>query len=227
MKGLSYILTSTLIILCCVVLSLAQEKILSNKWQDLKLNASTPEDCIRLFGAPTKDKDKTTLEDLRAEIWLSGKQKQKIFRILTFKDLKSYEQVKLAFLDNKLIVIILDVPNAEIESNWLDPDDLESLFSINFKPWYRKIGRKLPLASEFKANSPTELKKEEYNYRYDMIAVTTDSFIVAEVDNNKYIDGGLFDRNKDTKQKRQEINAAGKYPGYVRSIQIIGRSLAL
>lgn len=225
MKRFSQIFASIVIILFFNVALFAQsDKPRPDGWRGLVLDDSGPDDAIRLFGTPVKDKDKTALSMQRPLSWLSDKYKQKVFRTLTYKKLYGYKQVQLSFLDNKLVLISMEAPNAELEENWIDPDDLESLFAINFKPHRRKHGSKLPSPSEFQANAPVELKKEEYDYWYDMIAVSENSFIVAITDNYKYI-SGIFD-SPDVK-KRKEINARGKrYPGYVSQIEIISRRLA-
>jgi hypothetical protein len=225
MKRVSQLFASMLIVLFFTVsLSAQSDKPRPDGWRGLALDISNPDDAIRLFGIPVKDKDKIALNMQRPLSWLSDKYRQKIFKTLTYKKLYGYKQVQLSFLGNKLVLISLEAPNAELEENWIDPDDLESLFAVNFRPHHRKYRSKLPPPSEFQANAPTELKKEEYDYWYDMIAVTDRSFIVAIADNYKYI-SGLFD-SPDVK-KRKEINARGKrYPGYVSHIEIISRSLA-
>jgi hypothetical protein len=196
----------------------------SDGWRGLVLDVSSPGDAIRLFGTPAKDKDKTELDMQRTLSWLSDKHKQKVFRTLTYKKLHGYKQAQFSFLDDKLVLITLEAPNAELEENWIDPDDLETLFATTFKPHHRKYKSKLPPPSEFQGSAPAELKKEEYDYWYDMIAVTEKSFIVAIADNYKYI-SGLFE-SRDAK-KRKEINARGeRYPGYVSNIEIISRTLA-
>ena len=194
-------------------------------WEGVVLNVSSPDDAIHLFGAPAKDKDKTAIELPRPLSWLSEKYKEKVFRTLTYKKLHDYKQVQLSFLDAKLVSIILEAPNAELEQHWIDPDDLESLFGVSFKPHKRQHNSKLPAPTEFEAKAPTELKKNEYAYWYDMIAVSENSFIVAIADNYQYR-SGLFD-SPDVK-RRKKINAVGtRYPGYVSEIEIISRSLTL
>jgi hypothetical protein len=224
MKRFSGILACVILVLVCYGSLLAQsDKPRSDGWRGLVLDVSNPDDAIQLFGAPAKDKDKTALEIQRPLSWLSDKYKQNIFRTLTYKKLHGYKQVQLSFLDNKLVLVSMEAPNAEIEEPWIDPDDLESLFGANFKPHRRKRG-KLPPPAEFQANEPAELKKDDYDYWYDMIAVTENSFIVAVADNYKYI-SGLFE-SPDAK-KRKQINARGtRYPGYVSEIEIISRRLA-
>ena len=214
-----------IIVLFCAVSLLAQvNDPRPDGWSGMVLNVSSPDDAIHLFGAPAKDKDKTALDIRRNLSWLSDKYKQKVFRTLTYKKWHGYKQVQLSFLDNKLVLISLEAPNAELEQNWIDPDELERLFAVSFKPHHRKFRGKLPAPSEFQANAPTELKKDEYAYWYDMIAVTENSFIIAIADNYQYR-SGLFD-SPDVK-KRKEIKARGRmYPGYVSYIEIVSRSLA-
>ncbi len=188
------------------------------------LSVSSPDDAVRLFGPAIKDQDKIALDVPRPLSWLSDKYKEKIFRTLTYKKLHEYKQVQFSFLDNKLVSITLEAPNAELEENWIDPDGLEGLFGVSFKPQKRKYHSKLPSPSEFQANAPAELKKDEYAYWYDMIAVTETSFIVAIADNYQYR-ARLFE-SADVK-RRKKINAKGtRYPGYVTGIEIISRSLA-
>lgn len=196
----------------------------SDGWAGMVLDVSTPEDAVRLFGSPAKDKDKVILDLPRPLSWFSDKYKEKVFRTLTYKKLQGYKQVQFAFLDAKLVAIMMEAPNAEIEKDWIDPDDLEDRFAIVFKPHKRERGRQLPAPSEFQNTAPTELGKDDYDYWYDMIAVSEKSFIVAIADNYKYI-SGLFE-SRDSKL-RKKINARGlRYPGYVSNIEIVSRTLA-
>ncbi len=219
------IIASTIFLLFFTASLFAQsDKPRPDGWRGLILDVSNPDDATRLFGPPTKDNDKIPLDMQRPLSWLSDQYKQRVFRTLIYKKLNGYKQVKLSFLDNKLVLISLEAPNAELEENWVDPDDLESLFAVVFKPHRRQYRSKLPPPPEFLANAPTELKKDEYDYWYDMIAVTENSFIVAITDNYKYI-SGLFERRNE--KRRKEINAKGaRYPGYVSQIEIVSRRLA-
>jgi hypothetical protein len=225
MKRFSLIFASLVIGLLCAASVLAQgNDPRPDGWRGMVLGVGSPDDAIRLFGPPVKDKHKIALELARPLSWLSDKYKEKVFRALTYKKLHDYKQVRLSFLDSKLVLISLEAPNAELEENWIDPDDLEELFAVNFKPHRRKYNSRLPSLSEFQASGPTELKKDEYAYWYDMIAVSEKSFIVAIADNYQYR-SGLFD-SPDVKRRRK-INAKGtRYPGYVSNIEIISRSLA-
>ena len=226
MKRLSRIFAIPVIGLVCTASVLAQANDpRPDGWQGMVLGVGSPDDAVRLFGTPVRDRNKVALEPVRPLSWLSDKYKEKVFRTLTYKKLHDYKQVQLSFLDSKLVLISLEAPDAELEKNWIDPDDLEALFAVNFKPHQRKHNSKLPPSTEFRANAPAELKKDEYDYWYDMIAVSENSFIVAITDNYQY-SSGLFE-SPDVKRRRK-INAKGaKYPGYVSDIEIISRSLAL
>lgn len=216
--------TISTLMFCVTSLCAQANQTRSDGWRGLILNVSTPDDAIRLFGAPAKDKDKIALDLPRPLSWLSDKYKERVFRTISYKKLDNYKQVRFSFLEGKLISITMEAPDAELEENWIDPDDLEQLFAVNFKPHKRKYNSKLPAPSDFQANAPAELKKDEYAYWYDMIAVTDTSFIVAIADNYRY-QSGLFE-SPDVK-RRKKINARGaKYPGYVSDIEIISRRLA-
>lgn len=202
---------------------LAAEDVRPDGWAGMVLDVSSPEDAVRLFGAPGKDKDKVALDIPRPMSWLSDKWKQKIFRTITYKKLREYKDVRFSFLDGKLVAIWMEAPNGELDDNWIDPDDLEKLFGVPFKPQQRTTKKLVPVA-EFLTSAPDELKKGEYDYWYDMIAISEKSFVVAIADNYIYI-SGLFE-SSDAK-RRKKINARGaKYPGFVTSIEIVSRTLA-
>lgn len=224
MKHLPQIVLAFLIFLCATAAVAQDNPTAADRWAGMVLNASTPDDAVRLLGAASKDKDKVVLDLPRPLSWLSDKCKEKVFRRLTYKRIQEYQNVQFSFLDGKLVSISMEAANAEFEDKWLDPDDLEKLFGVVFKPHHRNYGSKLPPPAEFQANAASELKKDEYDYWYDMIAVGENSFIVAIADNYKYI-SGLFE--KPEAKRRKKINSQGtRYPGYVSDIEIVSRTLA-
>ena len=228
---LSHVLKSVLVALVCASALFAQEAGKSNEWNGMTLNVSTPEDAIRLFGAPVKDKDGQNLEIIRATSWLSGKQDEKVFRTISYKNLKDCKYVQFSFLDNKLVLISLETPSGLKEPNWIDPDDLENLFGVEFKPYARKFGKTRPSPEDFQANAPSELpRKRSYKYWYDLMAVAKESFLIAIADNDDDRVGAPLipsdPTNLGLKDRRKAINFNGKYPGFVTHIQIISRKLA-
>lgn len=217
------LIVSLTILLFVVPAILAAEEVRPDGWAGMVLNVSSPEDAVRLFGPPGKDKDKVVLDLPRPLSWFSDKWKQKIFRTISYKKLREFNDVRFSFLDGKLVAIWMEAPNGEFEDNWIDPDDLEKLFGVSFKPSQRTT-KKLASPTEFLANAPDALEKDAYDYWYDMIAISDKSFIVAVADNYKYI-SGLFE--KPEAKRRKKINARGaKYPGFVSDIEIVSRTLA-
>jgi hypothetical protein len=224
MKLLPKLVLAFLIVLVATPAVAKDAQVAPDRWAGMVINVSTPEDAVRLFGAPSKDRDKVILDLPRTISWLSNKHKEKIFRTVSYKRIQDYKNVRFSFLDGKLVAITMELPDAELEDKWVDPDDLERLLGVVFKPSRREYGRKLPSPTDFHANAPSELKKDDYDYWYDMIAVSEHTFVVALTDNYIYI-SGLFE-SPDAK-RRKKINARGtRYPGYVSNIEIISRTLA-
>jgi len=224
MRHFRKFITAILISHCAISCFAQDDQHHPDRWAGMVLNVSTPDDATRLFGTPAKDKDKVALDVPRPLSWLSDKCKQKLFRTLTYKRIQEYKQVQFSFLGGKLVSISMEAPNAELEDKCIDPDDLEQLFGVVFKPNRRKHNSKLPPPSDFPASAPAELKKDEYAYWYDMIAVSENSFIIAVADNYQYR-SGIID-SPDVK-RRKKINSRGlRYPGYVSEIEIISRTLA-
>lgn len=224
MNRVSKIILALLVAICAIPALAQENKVLPDRWAGMVLNVNTPDDAIRLLGTPSKDKDKVSLDVPRPLSWLSDRCKEKVFRTLTYKRIQEYSNVRFSFLEGKLVAISMEAPDAELKDEWIDPDDLEGRFGVVFKPSRRKYGSKLPSPSEFQTNAPAELDKDDYDYWYDMIAVSEHSFIVAVADNYKYISGLLESRDA---KRRKKINARGtRYPGYVSDIEIVSRTLA-
>jgi hypothetical protein len=222
------VIIAFLTFLCATTVIAQDDRATPDRWAGMVINTSAPDDAIRLFGTPSKDKNKVILDVPRPISWLSDKWKEKTFRTLTYKQLQGYKNVQFFFLEEKLVAISMEAPDADLaildDKKWIDPDDLEQLFGIVFKPNPRQHGIKLLPPSEFLANAPAELKKEGYADFYDMIAVSENSFVVAMITNPQYY-SGLFDRPDARRQKK--INAHGaRYPGSVSYIEMLSRTLA-
>ena len=204
----------------------------ATSWYGLVINQSTPEDAVRLFGKPRKRKTNKRLNILRATSWLSGKYDEKVFTTLSYRNLKVFWSVKFGFLDNKLVLVSMKKKDPTLRGarGWIDPDDLESIFDLEFKPYRRKLGKTRPGPIEFRDNAPKYLKKKEhYYFWYDMMAVGEDTFVIAVANNDKNLIGGTLIPSDPTDlgeaRAREVINSKGVYPGYVQGIQIISRVL--
>jgi hypothetical protein len=221
-----------LLLLVCLVFtthSLAQQPTPEpDGWRGLVVEVSTAEDAIRILGKPSSDKSGQNLKLILVDKWFpGGKYNQKIFRRLTFKKPEGLEQAQLSFLDNKLVLIQLDARTGEVP-DWVDPDDLSSMFNTEFiySEWH--FGKKLPPLAEFEKLDSAAPKK--FAELYHLIAITDRSFIVAGVDNIKARGLSLIGppctgcANSEN-NKRKARDAGGSFPGQVWSISIVSRRL--
>ena len=74
----------------------------------LVLNKSTAEDATRILGQPASDQT-DRLDVQRLSKWLDARQKEKIFRQLSFKNVGDFSRIQLSFLENKLLTPVLTV----------------------------------------------------------------------------------------------------------------------
>ncbi len=125
--------------------------------------------------------------------WLAGgKYKQRLFRQLTFKRPVGFDEARLSFLENKLIMIELEARTGDVQ-DWFDPDTLAVTFNTRFTPQEWHIGKKLPPLTEFQQSMRADPPKK-FAEIYDMIAISDRSFILTRVDNITARPMGLFTR---------------------------------
>ena len=194
-----------------------------DRWRGLILGESTPNDTVDSLGPPSSDKV-TSLSVTLVDKWLGTKHKQKIFRTLSFEKVKGFDEAKISFLDNKLVMIRLTAKSYD-DPDWIDPDNLQKLFGSEFTPLVKFMGKRMPALRDYDANRERASKKE-MDGMYDMLAVTERSFIVTRVDNgafgrNDLVPGSRRRRDKELK----EMSAGGEYPGEVVFIQLISRGI--
>jgi len=203
--------TTVLALLCSIALAptcMGQQTSTYNPggWHGLTLDKSTPEDAIRILGQPLSD----NLDELHFRVidkWITPRQKQKIFRVLTYKDAGEVARAELAFLDNTLVRIhfvygIKQFPAA----------DLKQKFGADFVPI--KDSRRsdsTPSMYEGRKEGPAP---KSYPLFYSEVSVTPRSMIFVRVGRAGVKDAylGLVTKTKD--------------PGYVYSLELISRTLA-
>ncbi len=198
-------------------------------WHGLTVDVSTPDDAIRLLGKPSGDKVNQSLHILMVDKWLTAsKVNQKIFRRLTFTKPAGLAEVRLSFLDDKLVTIELDPKTGDVP-DWVDPDDLATLFNARFivQEWH--FGKKLPPLADFEAKINDDSPKK-FAEIYDMIATSERTFVFARTDNITARTMGLFTRGcsfcaKEENRKRKARDAGGTFPGQVSFIEIVSRRL--
>ena len=176
-------------------------------WQGLTLDQSTPEDAVRTLGQPVNDK----IDRLRIHLidkWMTPKHEQKVFRVLTFKNIADAKQAKLAFLDNKLVRILIDYKEKKFPAK-----DLKEVFGLDFIV----IEGGIPSSSTpsmYEGQKESRVR-EAYTAAYFTISVTPRSLISAFVGRGGI--RGALEQANDLKTKE---------PGSLLHLDMISRTLA-
>jgi len=182
-------------------------------WHGLFLDQSTPEDAIHLLGKPIRDK----LDRLHIHVvdkWVSAKHKQRLFRVLTFKKIERVDQVDLAFLDGKLVMISLNL--GILGKNW-PVRSLTDMFGIGFTA-VKKIPKDGQPSDYESTVSSNNLRFSENVYR--MVAVSTRSYFYAYVADQNF--GRIFARNAGL---TKTVADTTRLPGKVITMEIISRRI--
>ena len=213
-ENMRTILKIVLGLICSVVLSpacigqqISAYKYKPDGWYGLTLDKSTPEDAIHTLGQPSGD----TSDRLRIQImenWVIAKHKQKIFRVLTYKEVAGAKEAKLAFLENKLVRIYI-----EYEDKQFPASDLKEKFGTDFFLLTHSVSSdSTPSMFEGQKESPAP---GGYPAGYCMISVTPQSLISGVV---------MVSKIKD--MVRYASGVKTKDPGSLYSLEIISRTLA-
>jgi hypothetical protein len=190
--------------LCLFVTASAQE---SDRWHGLTLDQSTTADAIRLFGNPKADRV-SPLSAIPVESWISTKRKQKVFRTLEYKNpALGVEKAWLAFLDDRLVSVMLDMKEGTVS-----PNALSNIYGTPFRPVFDPLT--LALNPRDFQRDRGEVYARSYPVTYYLTSVTERSFITAMVYNSVGIGKmlGLPD-------------SQGSFPGKVAFVQIISRTM--
>jgi hypothetical protein len=118
-------LTLCLLLLAVTVLSQSDNRPRPDGFRGLILNQTTAKEATDILGQPVADK-LNRLEVSKIGKWLDPKDKEKIFRHLTFKKVGDFRTIDLAFLDDKLMMIELEFGKD------FKPEKLRNLFGIKF-----------------------------------------------------------------------------------------------
>ena len=206
----------TLTLLAAAILALtprahAQDAPRPDAWRGLRLDHSTPEDAIKLLGKPKKDAmGEVRVRELQAR--LTERTKQKIFRNLQFKDVEGLDAVYLSFLDDKLVVITLDIKKE------FSPHSLSASYGMEFQPVIGGIEEALTPRGDL-VRDQGKIYPKTYPTVYYMVAASPTSFVTAMVGNAPsfakalgQVTIGLADQE-------------GTFPGKVGFVTLVSRQL--
>lgn len=191
------------------VLISAQEKAQTNQWRGLVLDDATPEKAIEVLGKPKSDKQGQKFRPIKFNEWFDVK--GKTFRILHYENaqtVKGFDDVKLVFRDDKLVVI------------WLEPEKLEaSLLALSYEGEFIYLSDKMAesfFPSDFERNQGKTYPKS-YPELYYLMNKTEYSYAFAMIANNSF--GAIFGKALGVKDASESL------PGKISVIQLISTSL--
>ncbi len=178
-------------------------------WQGLTLDQSTPEDAIRALGQPITDKsDRLHIHNIGK--WVTPKHKQKIFRVLTYKNAGEVKKAELAFLDNKLVRIYLEYDEKKFPAK-----DLRERVGIDFV--LVEGGVPSDSTPSMYEGQKESLVPKVYPAAYYMVSVTPQSLISA------LVSGG---RLKAVLKEMYRVKTKAPFPGSILHLEMISRTLA-
>lgn len=213
-------LSIVVIILASATFTLAQEQNVSDKEkekQGLVLDQTTPDEAIKFLGTPKSDKlDKLKIQKI--DKWVSSKQNEKIFRILTFEKAQGMDKITLAFSDEKLVMIHFNLDKK------IPARDLSRVYQIAFIPIFSELDDNFHPADYEKRKGNVDVA--DFPENYYLIAASKNSFISARVFNGENAPkppaGGVV-RKADT---RGNVKVhTNPLLGQVTEIQIISRKM--
>jgi hypothetical protein len=179
-------------------------KPLPDRWQNLIIDQTTPEEALALLGKPASDKvDQLQIHNI--DRWISLRRKDKIFRKLTWKKPAGAHKLDLAFLDGKLVMM-----RVYYEKKQLPAEKLAPTFGINFIG----VEKVSPNSLEYEQNAVTHI--ENYPMQYYAVAVSPNSFLSALV-----VDPNI----KRLLKRMVSVPVEGYLPGQVALIEIVSRRL--
>lgn len=197
-----------LLVLVLLAVSTIAQSAQPDRWKGLIIGESSPEDAVRLLGAPESTKtDRLQIKGADAN-WLTKAITEKKFQILTFKKVQSVDRATLSFQDGRLAVIELDMAEQPAASA------LPRIYNISFAPRISGMTEAL-YPKDFERNQGRVYPKS-YPTVYDLVAVTETTFVSALIANNSF--GTIL-------RKTAGATDTGDFPGKAILIRIISRSL--
>jgi hypothetical protein len=185
----------------------ASESPRPDRWRNLILDQSTPEEAQHSLGNPKADKpDRLFMQPI--DKWFIPGLNHKVLRKLTFRGVAGFKEVGLYFRDGKLVVIQLH-PADRIAAT-----ALSKIYGLEFRPIIHGL---LERAWETERHEGRVYPKQ-YPTEYALVAVGEHGVIKALISNS-----GFGEIMKHSMGGRD--TADGSFPGKVSVIQLISRTL--
>ncbi len=175
----------------------------------MALDQSTSEDAIRTLGRAISDKsDRLHIHNI--DKWVTPSHKQKVFRVLAYKNTGEVKRVELAFLDNKLVRIYLEYDEKKFLAK-----DLRERIGMDFV--LVEGGVPSDSTPSMYEGQKESLVPKVYPAAYYMVSVTPRSLISA------LVFGG---RLKAVLKEMYRVKTKEPFPGSLVHLEMISRFLA-
>lgn len=206
-------LISIIFTFCAAVFAQKDDALRLNETEAFALDRTTPEQALKILGSPQEDKTEK-LKIIAVEDWLKKDFKKSDCRVLLFSPFRGLGKVRLTFLNDKLVAI-----NFIIEKKVL-ARELPAIYKTQFVPVFSESDTRESL-SEFEKQT-SNVKVADFPKRYNMIALTSTSVLVAKIFND-YVIGDDVKREPRT----FPTNTIRTNPiiGRAQEIQILSRQI--
>lgn len=192
-----------LLLILTLSLSLAAQQ--PDRWREMVIGESTPEQALEKFGKPKLDKvgEKFYLQNHKWFIDAAWKN----LRLIHWEGIEGFKDVKLAFQDSKLVVI------------HLEPEKLQAQELIaTYKDLDFRFAHEVMSPGDFKTARNTDDKPAKLDAVYGLVSVTDTVVVYGLVGNaTGSVMSGMFGGTA-----RQRGRST---PGKVAVIQLISRTL--
>jgi hypothetical protein len=175
-----------------------------DRWHDLIFDVSPPSDAFTILGTPSSDKLDVLPVNLIGK-WLSPEAGGKQFRVMEYGKIANFDRVTLAFLNNRLVFI-------ELAPKKLLPSEMSNIYNVKLTPALDNFDRSSD--PQTFVNGYQENTSSIYPSSYSMIGISDKTFLIGKI-----VNGDLSDNSGNS------ANKGMMFPGEVKQIQIISRSL--
>ncbi len=197
-------------LLCVLALSVAafaqeQGRQTPERWRNLVIDQSTPDDAMRTFGRPVSDQ----FEDFKPyplNKWINTTGKS--FRQLRYKNSPGLGSVRLVFTANLLVAVMLD-PDKRTPATVI-----ANSYGIEFEP--KLNGIDASAVSSQTEQRASQLEPQSYPPNYFLLGTTSKVWIVFGIDNSSAASLSPSPSN---------TTGARAFPGKAMSMLILSRSL--
>ncbi len=195
-------------ILVFAICTLGQDKAQTNQWRGLILDEATPEQVLEKFKNPKTDKGNQQFRPLKYNEWFKVKN-NKNFRFIHYENIEGFKDVKLFFLESKLIAI-------QLEPEKLAASALEQSYGVDFEVLIS--GFEQAVNSGDYERDKGKVYPKSFPTVYEVMNKSEKSFLFAGIANNSF--GTILGKSMGV-----DVDDSNSLPGKVYMIQLISRKL--